>query len=662
MSDTAANPRHWQLLFDNMLDGFAYHEVILNEQGIPCDYRFLEVNPSFERITGLKACNIVGKTVLEVLPDTESVWIQNYGNVALSGEPMHFESFNQSLNSHFEVTAYSPKKGFFACHFRDVTERVQTLERFTRINEVLLRLGGNFSDNVNSILSLCGELLGADKVGYIRQVRNESLAQSVWQKNPERVLHCRWDAEFCHDLFQRIGTGDPEIRIEEHSDQSMVQTCIGLAVCNETEIKGSLCAGFLKKTEVSKQDQRIFGVLASALRQMEIRRNLEDQIQHVQKLESLGVLAGGIAHDFNNMLTGILGNTDLALQELPQTSVVRPWLDDVLASSRRAADLCRQLLAYSGKGRFQLMKLNISEIVNEMAEMMEVSISKKARVRNNCSTGLPLVEADPSQMQQVIMNLIINAAESLQEKNGSVTLNTGVMDCDSAYLQSTYIGLTVPPGRYVYLEISDTGCGMDPETLKHLFDPFYSTKFTGRGLGLAAVLGIVKGHKGTIKVYSEPDRGTTIKVLLPAVEGEAEEPSIAATAVTREKLSGSILLVDDEPAVRRMASRVLQTMGLTVTLAANGHEALEMFRDPEMKFDLILLDLTMPRMDGEECFRELRRVNTDVAVVMMSGYNEQEVSQRFSGKGVTAFIQKPFRVQQLNEVIKDLLPKKSTLK
>ena len=314
------------------------------------------------------------------------------------------------------------------------------------------------------------------------------------------------------------------------------------------------------------------------------------------------------------------------------------------------------MLAYSGKGRFVIEALNLSEVVEEMAHMLEVSISKKAILKHNFADNLPAIEADVAQVRQIIMNLITNASEAIGDRSGVISISTGAMECDRAYLSETYLDEELAEGLYVYIEVADTGCGMDEETQIKVFDPFFTTKFMERGLGLAAVLGIVRGHKGALKVYSELGKGTTFKALFPASEAE----SVALAAAEHDALeswrgSGTILVVDDEETVCTIAKRMLEWMGFDVLMAGDGREALEVFRDHADEIDCILLDLTMPRMDGEQAFRELRRIRSDVRVIMSSGYNEQEVTQRFAGKGLTGFIQKPFQLAGLAEKLREVL-------
>ncbi len=383
----------------------------------------------------------------------------------------------------------------------------------------------------------------------------------------------------------------------------------------------------------------------------EERRALDTKVQQTQKLESLGVLAGGIAHDFNNLLMGILGNTDIALADLPPESPVRTNIQDIGDASRRAADLCRQMLAYSGKGRFMVEPIDVTRIVREMTHMLEVSISKKASLRYDMTEDIPAIEADATQIRQVVMNLIINASEALEDKNGVISISTGVKDYTEKLLNNNYIGEKLPPGRYVYIEVADTGCGMPPETVKKIFDPFFTTKFTGRGLGLAAVLGIVRGHKGAISVESTPGRGTTFTVSFPASNRSASIPG-QATETSAWKGSGTVLVVDDEEIVLSIACRMIERYGFSVLTASHGREALEIYKQHKNDIACVLLDLTMPQMDGEETFMELRRLSPDVRVIMSSGYNEQEVTQRFTGQGLAGFIQKPYQLHEMAEVLR----------
>ena len=404
------------------------------------------------------------------------------------------------------------------------------------------------------------------------------------------------------------------------------------------------------------------GVIASGqditdLRRLDAeRRALEAKVQHAQKLESLGVLAGGIAHDFNNLLVGILGNASLALMDIEADSPLREIIADIETTALRAADLTKQMLAYSGKGRFIVHAVDLNVLVREMAQLLQTVISKRAALRFEVAADLWPVEADATQLRQIVMNLITNASDAIGGDDGTITLRTGVRSASRDYLTSSYVDDALPDGTYAFIEVEDTGCGMDAETQGRIFDPFFSTKFTGRGLGLAATLGIVRGHRGTIKVASAPMRGTTFTVLLPCTENAAASvPESIAPPRERFRGIGAVLVVDDDETVRSVAQTMLERSGFTVLTARDGSEGLAMFEAGRDRIALVLLDLTMPTLGGEETFRAMLRLRSEVRVVLMSGYSRQELAARYGAEGLAGFIQKPFRLEELEACLTNIL-------
>jgi two-component system cell cycle sensor histidine kinase/response regulator CckA len=389
----------------------------------------------------------------------------------------------------------------------------------------------------------------------------------------------------------------------------------------------------------------------------EERRNLEAQIQHAQKLESLGVMAGGLAHDFNNLLVSVLGYAGLAEMELPADSPARENIQRIGKAAQRAADLTRQMLAYSGKGRFVVEPVSLSNVVAEMTDLMSASISKNAILRYRFADDLPVIEADATQLRQVVMNLITNAADAIGDEAGVITVATGVTDADADYLAEAYLGDSVPPGPYAYIEVLDTGCGMDEETKAKVFDPFFSTKFAGRGLGLAAVLGIVRGHRGAIKLDAQPGRGTTFKVLFPCAGHVPAEPTPEQDAARPAEYrgAGTVLVVDDEEMVRAVAKLTLQRSGFSVLTASDGNEALRVYREHGAGIAAVVLDVTMPRPGGEEVLGELRRIRPDVRVILSRGYDEQDATARFADKGLARFLQKPYLPSTLVAKVREAL-------
>ncbi|MBC8204275.1 PAS domain S-box protein [bacterium] len=450
------------------------------------------------------------------------------------------------------------------------------------------------------------------------------------------------------------------------SPESIIETDARFKRIDGSEFVGQI------KTNVLDRENPAKGIIVNIIDITELRRleeerlSLERQVQHAQKLESLGVLAGGIAHDFNNILMVVLGHADLALMEISPHSPVRESLQEIEKAARRAADLSRQMLAYSGKGRFLLEHINLNELVLEMAHLLEVSASKNVVIKYNFDDNLPSFEGDATQIRQVIMNLITNASEAIGDKSGVVALSTGIMECDREYLNSCNPAFTsgidepLSEGIYVYLEAADTGCGMDAETQEKIFDPFFTTKFTGRGLGLAAALGIIRGHKGLVKIYSEIGKGTTIKILFP-VKSDSMSKIISSQKDTTDDDSwkgyGEVLLVDDEEGVRTIGKKILERLEFKVLTARDGKEAVKIYREKPDDIRCVLLDMTMPHMDGEEAFRELRRIRKDVKVILSSGYNEQGATQRFLGKGLAGFIQKPYTVDNVRIKLAEILDK-----
>jgi two-component system cell cycle sensor histidine kinase/response regulator CckA len=481
---------------------------------------------------------------------------------------------------------------------------------------------------------------------------NAALARAL-RRSPEDIIG-RTDHEFFPaDLAGQYGDNDRAVmrgRIPQRFEERLV------------DARGRQFDVETIKTPIFDADGAVVGTTGIARdvtdrkRAEEERRLLEAKMRDAQKLESLGILAGGIAHDFNNLLMGILGNANLARLELAAESPALMTVSDIETAALRAAELTKQMLAYSGKGRFVIQRLDLSAVVREMTSLLGTVVSKKATLRLDLGASLPPIEADASQIRQVVMNLLTNASDALRDEPGLITITTGEVLADREYLAASFAEEELPEGRYVYFEVSDTGCGMEEATKARIFDPFFTTKFTGRGLGLAAVLGIVRGHAGTIRVYSEPGRGTTFKILFPAADA-ADEVSVDAPPTTAWSGSGLILLVDDEETVRAVGRRMLERLGFRVAVAGNGRVALRVLEARAGEVTAVLLDMMMPEMSGEETFRELRRRYPSLPVVLSSGYNEQDATSRFVGRGLAGFIQKPYRVEELRETLRAVLEK-----
>jgi PAS domain S-box-containing protein len=383
------------------------------------------------------------------------------------------------------------------------------------------------------------------------------------------------------------------------------------------------------------------------------RKRAEERYRETQKLESLGVLAGGIAHDFNNLLVGILGNASLAVESLSPANPTRALLNDVVKASERAADLTRQLLAYAGKGKFLVQSIDLTAAIRDISSLIQASIPKNVQLRLDLQQGLPAVEADFAQLQQLVMNLIINAAEAVGDESGAVLVTTGLEEIDGDRLRTARLGDALAPGPHVFFEVQDTGCGMTAETLARIFDPFFTTKFLGRGLGLAAALGIVRSHRGAIDVHSQSGEGSRFRVLFPA-RADVAAPAESVSAPETVRGSGMVLVVDDEDLVRGAVKATLHRFGYSVLLAENGQQAVELFRATHADLCAVVLDMTMPVMSGEEALRQLRVIDPSVPVILSSGFSEAEAVRRFTGKGLAGFLQKPFTARTLAAKLKEV--------
>jgi CheY-like chemotaxis protein len=366
------------------------------------------------------------------------------------------------------------------------------------------------------------------------------------------------------------------------------------------------------------------------------------------------VLAGGIAHDFNNLLTPLLGYASLARLDLPADSPVQQTLGKIEKSTERAAALCQQMLAYAGRNPLAFSDLDLSRLIDDTSQLLRVSTGKKRTLEIDLNRSLPRITADPIQMRQVIMNLVLNAADAIGENAGCITVRTREETLDKTAIPLRFHGREPSPGHYVVLEVEDTGSGMTPEVYARIFEPFFSTKFAGHGLGLAAVLGIIKSHNGAIQVKSEQGKGTLFRLFFPALVAPAKETAAPIPLTGPWRGSGQVLVVDDEPDVRNVLVRALEVSGFTPQIAMDGLEGVEYFKKHASELRLVLLDLTMPRMDGEQAFHEMHRINPNVPVILMSGYSQKLSLERFVDAKPAAFLSKPFDYRVLQSTLRQL--------
>ena len=546
---------------------------------------------------------------------------------------------NDTPTRHVHVEATAARDGQ-SCRLMmlDVTARLRA--------EQALRHG---EERYRRIVETANEGIAAvdlqDRITYA----NQRLADMLGYGIDEIIGQSTRILVFEDDLAEQPQLLDPR-RLGEHATQER----------RFRRKDGSTLWTIVSATAMHNEEGEFAGAFAMFTDITELRRanqerlEMEHNLQQAQKLESLGVLAGGIAHDFNNLLTAVLGNLELAERRLAPDSSLRTHIMEAFTAAQRGADLTRQMLTYVGRAHVVIANRDVSTLVEEHVEMLRSAISRNVTLSLHLDHALPPIKADASQIQQVIVNLITNAAEAIQPETGVVTLTTGLCECDEAYLAHSRVREKPDPGRFVFLEVSDTGCGMDAETQERLFDPFFTTKFTGRGLGMSAVLGIVDSHRGAIMVTSEPDQGTVVRILFPAIELEevAETtPSPPVPAATVAPAGGLLLIVDDEEMLRTLCSRMVQILGYRYITACNGPEALDLLSRYGKEIQAVVLDLTMPLMDGFATFKQMRAIEPDVKIILASGFSKEDATRRFQDGDLVGFLQKPYRLETLEAIL-----------
>lgn len=629
-----------EVLADPRLSAFGLEHASTGFFLVDCEANILRVNEATCRMIGYPRAELTGLTVPDVNPEFPAeVWPPHWEELRRK-KYMCFESVLQHKEGHcFPVEIEINYLAFEGAEYnfafvRDISARSEA-EQKLRDHEALLQAVTNDA-HVGLVL-----VDRSFQCVYANSGFTELLGLS---EDPAG----KGAAEVFGSLFEQV---------RSNIERAMSGECVGHELCLPEGPDGEADRHLHITCQRRNADETQAGVvivitdITATVVAAQEREEMERRFQETQKLESLGVLAGGIAHDFNNLLTAMLGNVSLMKMQLASNSPHNELLTDVENAAIRAADLCKQMLAYAGKGKFVLRRLDLSELTRELASLLEVSISKSIHLDLQLAENLPAVKADAAQLHQVVLNLVINSAEAIGERQGTITVATGALWADQRYLESNNFACDLKPGRYVFLEIGDNGPGMSSETKARIFEPFFTTKFTGRGLGLAAVQGIVRGHHGTMRVYSESGSGTVFKILLPAAADDTSLLEPQEAEPHQLPAGETVLVVDDESHVRQTVERVLTSNGHRVLLACDGEQGVARFNEHSDQIDLVLLDLTMPGLNGVEAFREIRLARPDVRVLLMSGYNEQTAVQRFTGKGLAGFIQKPFLANQLLRAI-----------
>ncbi|MGN6386271.1 MAG: PAS domain S-box protein [Verrucomicrobiota bacterium] len=622
--------RRFRSIWENSIDAMR----LTDSKGV-----IIAANPAYARLVARSLDELIESPfTISHDPATAAITLEQYRSAFAKRD------FNSTVckkiqrpdgrNLHLEVTFsfIDLERPLLLAIFRDVTERFAATENLRKAKE--------FSENLIKTANVM--IIGLDQRDCIH-IFNQT-AEAISGYTREAVAGKSWK-EF---------TGSEMVRAESASHSTQFDATFKSASGEERSISWQCNAILDGSTRVGTI---CFGIdITDKKRQEEQRLTLERKLLDAQKLESLGVLAGGIAHDFNNLLTAILGNASLANLHTREDSKLRGYLTNVEKTSLRAAELCKQMLAYSGKAQFVIKSLDLNEVVNETAELLEVSISKNAGLRIELRPKLPRVAGDPTQIRQVVMNLVINASEAIGNQPGQIRVKTGVITADANYFDQAYMAVEPTPGEYVYVQVIDTGCGMSQETQARIFDPFFTTKFTGRGLGLAAVLGIVRAHRGALKIQSEPGKGSTFTFLLPVALREEPRPAVLRAPVPEKWTGkGTVLVVDDDPNVRAVTSRMVEASGFEVLQAVDGRHAVEVFREKKESISAVVLDLTMPNLNGDEAFEQMQEIQPDVKVLLVSGFSESSKSSLLINKGLSAFLQKPFKPEELKQQLRSML-------
>jgi len=619
----------YKSLFSEMLNGFALHEIICDDKGAPIDYRFLAINPAFEKMTGLKGSEVIGRTLLEIFPESETLWIERYGKVAITGEPAHFENHSAALGKTFEVTAFSPEKGRFACIFSDVTERIEAIkelldsqERFKALHNASF---GGITIHDKGLILECNlglanmtgytveELVGMDGLLLIAEKSRAMVRSNIaagYEKPYEAYGQKKNGEEYPIRLEARnIPYKGKQVRVVEFRDLSEARLA-----------------------EIEKE-------------------KLQNQLLQAQKMESIGRLAGGVAHDFNNMLGVIIGHSELVLEKL---SPEHPFYDDLVEikkAANRSANLTQQLLAFARKQTVTPILLNVNEAIENMLKMLSRLIGEDLNLLWRPSPEPAIVKIDPAQLDQILANLCVNARDAIPA-TGRI-----MIEIDSVMLDSQAAAMNLAAGKYVVISFSDNGCGMSPETKARIFEPFFTTKEQGKGtgLGLATIYGIVQQNNGMINVYSELNRGTTFKIYLPGHAEEAVRPVTRPTEDSGLRGTETILLVEDEPAILKITSIMLERMGYKVIAAPGPKAALKILLETENSIDMLLTDVIMPEMNGRELAASVKRKFPDLKCLFMSGYTANVIAAQGVLDAEVNFIHKPFSIADLAKKVREAI-------
>lgn len=609
--------------------------------GIDSDLKITFVNRRMAEMLGYSQDELIGRVVMTLmhesdLPDHSKRLDSRRGGLSEQFERRFITKSGEVRYMYVSATPILSEDGTFLGSFAmttDITER-KVSENALRNLETSYRMFLDASPDMVLTKDSAGHYLFANKklLNFMHCTASELIGKTDYDLLPLQL------AEQCANSDRAVMQQNEMVRVDEIIDDRIVETIKFPFQFAD----GSMgLGGYIRDiTEKRREDSE--------------RQFFEMRRTHAQKLESLGILAGGIAHDFNNILAAILNNAEYALLELGDNNPVSNCIQEILTSTHRAAELSRQMLAYSGKAPFSLAAVDLNEMITSLGSLIQASIPKKIGIKFRLTEERLLIHADQTQIKQIILNLVTNAWESYEDRSGQVVVTTGIQFLSNSGHAQDVHKEPIAEGNYVFVRIEDSGCGIPESMLSRIFDPFFSSKFTGRGMGLAVVQGIVRSHKGSIEVESHANTGTKVTVYLPAQVEARESHALERSESHIVNRSGFVLLVDDELAILKIGKRILERIGYQVMVATNGKEALDIFTTHRNTIALIILDLTMPVMNGEETLLEIRKTAPNIPVILSSGFNESEMA-RFGHTKVTAFIQKPYLASSLQKILDSLL-------
>lgn len=621
----------YRSLFAEMTSGFALHDVILDNEGKPCNYRYLAINPAFEALTGLLHEKVVGRTVLEIIPNIEPEWISRFGNVAITGVPATFEDYVQALDKYFAVHAYCPRPGQFAVVFTDITERVRSQEKLEAEKERMSVVLRGISDaviatDINGEIQLVNKLAGK----WLALAQEDIAGKPIWTvltlTKGTRKTPVAEEIEAAVRTKQRYAPETP-LRLTDIDGSEHWLSVIGNPLFDRTSTPVGMVFVLHDVTE---------------------RLRLDSERVKTEKLDSLSHMASGIAHDFNNLLTTSLGNVSLARSNAGTPAEVKHLLADAEAALQEARTLTRQLMTFAQGGSQMKTTVDPAHLIRDAVEF--ALRGSKSRLEFKLSAALWKIEADTSQIEQALRSLAINADEAMPG-GGSIQIQAEnvLLDSDDP--------VPLSPGRYVRCSITDSGVGIPERVLSKIFDPYFTTKQQGSGMGLATTLSIIRSHGGHISVDSRMGIGTTFDIYLPALEDtSAVPPPRREPPHTLGKIR--VLVMDDEEAIRNLATRILSQKNCLVTTTSNGEEALAAYEAAQANgqpFDVVILDITIRGgMGGKDTIQRLREIDPSVKAIVSSGYSNDPVMSNYRRYGFRGIVPKPYQADDLIRAVSEI--------